>query len=394
MRHVPQFCYTIDLRPPLSTANCRRVALRQPFTAGSGRARTVQAARQPAAGAAAHGGSSSNACHKSHAHPPQLLHRLCSRAAAALRSRRATPACGCKLRLQAHMPRRCCAGRDAATLRRCDAAAAAALRRWAWTAPPQPGTRPRASQQRVRHAPRVQSCAPRATPRSPQAAAVLFAAEAPRTAARRARTSLRRCAASSCFRCVRGRHTTGWSAFAPLCIRARRASDGPRTAPGLGRSRRQYVADVQPALLESFTARAPSEVVDAMRQTVANMLGTLPPQARRGRSACGAALVRRRRAAAGGPSAWHTRAPVPLTRAGAPLLLRARPCAPQYFEVTITAVGENLAQVRRPTAASRQASTAPKGAARASPSAALHACTCSPALRRRSMHRRSSCTAC
>jgi hypothetical protein len=41
------------------------------------------------------------------------------------------------------------------------------------------------------------------------------------------------------------------------------------------------VGDVQPALLDSFGARAPPEVVDAMRQTVANMLGTLPPQARR-----------------------------------------------------------------------------------------------------------------
>jgi hypothetical protein len=42
----------------------------------------------------------------------------------------------------------------------------------------------------------------------------------------------------------------------------------------------QYVADVQPGLLDSFGARAPPEVVDAMRQTIANMLGTLPPQAR------------------------------------------------------------------------------------------------------------------
>ena len=44
----------------------------------------------------------------------------------------------------------------------------------------------------------------------------------------------------------------------------------------------QYVADVQPGLLESFSTRAPPEVVDAMRQTIANMLGTLPPQVRRG----------------------------------------------------------------------------------------------------------------
>jgi len=42
----------------------------------------------------------------------------------------------------------------------------------------------------------------------------------------------------------------------------------------------QYVADVQPGLLESFSTRAPPEVVDAMRQTIANMLGTLPPQVR------------------------------------------------------------------------------------------------------------------
>ena len=40
----------------------------------------------------------------------------------------------------------------------------------------------------------------------------------------------------------------------------------------------RYVAEVEPEISESFDARAPPEVVDAMRQTVGNLLGTLPPQ--------------------------------------------------------------------------------------------------------------------
>ena len=38
----------------------------------------------------------------------------------------------------------------------------------------------------------------------------------------------------------------------------------------------KYVQVVQPQIMEQFSARAPSEVVDAMKQTISNMLGTLP----------------------------------------------------------------------------------------------------------------------
>ncbi|XP_074556723.1 uncharacterized protein LOC141812607 [Curcuma longa] len=40
----------------------------------------------------------------------------------------------------------------------------------------------------------------------------------------------------------------------------------------------EYVRNVQPEFMELFMKRAPQQVVDAMRQTVTNMIGTLPPQ--------------------------------------------------------------------------------------------------------------------
>lgn len=40
----------------------------------------------------------------------------------------------------------------------------------------------------------------------------------------------------------------------------------------------EYVRSVQPEFMELFVKRAPQSVVDAMRQTVTNMIGTLPPQ--------------------------------------------------------------------------------------------------------------------
>ncbi|KAK1320740.1 hypothetical protein QJS10_CPA03g02401 [Acorus calamus] len=40
----------------------------------------------------------------------------------------------------------------------------------------------------------------------------------------------------------------------------------------------EYVKNVQPEIMELFVKRAPPQVVDAMRQTVTNMIGTLPPQ--------------------------------------------------------------------------------------------------------------------
>ncbi|XP_022153182.1 uncharacterized protein LOC111020737 [Momordica charantia] len=40
----------------------------------------------------------------------------------------------------------------------------------------------------------------------------------------------------------------------------------------------EYVKNVQPEFMELFVQRAPKQVVDAMRQTVTNMIGTLPPQ--------------------------------------------------------------------------------------------------------------------
>lgn len=40
----------------------------------------------------------------------------------------------------------------------------------------------------------------------------------------------------------------------------------------------EYVKNVQPEFMEMFVKRAPQQVVEAMRQTVTNMIGTLPPQ--------------------------------------------------------------------------------------------------------------------
>ncbi|XP_047324859.1 uncharacterized protein LOC124928660 [Impatiens glandulifera] len=40
----------------------------------------------------------------------------------------------------------------------------------------------------------------------------------------------------------------------------------------------EYVQNVKPEFMELFVKRAPTQVVDAMRQTVTNMMGTLPPQ--------------------------------------------------------------------------------------------------------------------
>ncbi|KAJ8460271.1 hypothetical protein OPV22_033197 [Ensete ventricosum] len=62
-------------------------------------------------------------------------------------------------------------------------------------------------------------------------------------------------------------------------------SDAGDTQPPKGsspKSRRdillEYVKNVQPEFMELFVKRAPKQVVDAMRQTVANMIGTLPHQ--------------------------------------------------------------------------------------------------------------------
>lgn len=64
--------------------------------------------------------------------------------------------------------------------------------------------------------------------------------------------------------------------------------DGPNGADSkppngsLHKSRKEilleYVQNVQPDIMELFIKRAPHQVVDAMRQTVTNMMGTLPPQ--------------------------------------------------------------------------------------------------------------------
>ncbi|KAK3038857.1 hypothetical protein RJ639_028579, partial [Escallonia herrerae] len=40
----------------------------------------------------------------------------------------------------------------------------------------------------------------------------------------------------------------------------------------------EYVKNVKPEFMEIFVKRAPQQVVEAMRQTVTNMIGTLPPQ--------------------------------------------------------------------------------------------------------------------
>ncbi|KAM1133024.1 hypothetical protein ACFX15_041600 [Malus domestica] len=60
------------------------------------------------------------------------------------------------------------------------------------------------------------------------------------------------------------------------------ADSNPPNATTLPKSRREilleYVKNVQPEFMELFVKRAPQQVVDAMRQTVTNMIGTLPPQ--------------------------------------------------------------------------------------------------------------------
>ncbi|CAD5168704.1 unnamed protein product [Musa acuminata subsp. malaccensis] len=67
-------------------------------------------------------------------------------------------------------------------------------------------------------------------------------------------------------------------------VRAQDSDAGDTQPPkgGSPKSRRdillEYVKNVQPEFMELFVKRAPKQVVDAMRQTVANMIGTLPPQ--------------------------------------------------------------------------------------------------------------------
>nr|CAD1830616.1 unnamed protein product [Ananas comosus var. bracteatus] len=77
----------------------------------------------------------------------------------------------------------------------------------------------------------------------------------------------------------------------PAPAEARASVAGPGTVPSNGdtkppngnlKSRREilleYVKNVQPEFMELFIKRAPQQVVEAMRQTVTNMMGTLPPQ--------------------------------------------------------------------------------------------------------------------
>ncbi|KAK6939236.1 Protein of unknown function DUF760 [Dillenia turbinata] len=58
--------------------------------------------------------------------------------------------------------------------------------------------------------------------------------------------------------------------------------DSKPTNGSLPKTRREmlleYVKNVQPEFMELFVKRAPQQVVEAMRQTVTNMIGTLPPQ--------------------------------------------------------------------------------------------------------------------
>eukprot|EP01018_Ginkgo_biloba_P019036 Gb_39508 [translate_table: standard] len=60
------------------------------------------------------------------------------------------------------------------------------------------------------------------------------------------------------------------------------SNEGAPNNATISKSRREmlleYVRNVQPEFLELFVKRAPQQVVDAMRQTVTNMIGTLPPQ--------------------------------------------------------------------------------------------------------------------
>ncbi|KAL3505483.1 hypothetical protein ACH5RR_035324 [Cinchona calisaya] len=59
-------------------------------------------------------------------------------------------------------------------------------------------------------------------------------------------------------------------------------SKPPNGSGPVHKSRREilleYVQNVQPEFMELFVKRAPQQVVDAMRQTVTSMIGTLPPQ--------------------------------------------------------------------------------------------------------------------
>ncbi|KAG0452875.1 hypothetical protein HPP92_025539 [Vanilla planifolia] len=71
-----------------------------------------------------------------------------------------------------------------------------------------------------------------------------------------------------------------------LCVQDQGSvASGGDTLPPNGdfpKSRREilleYVKNVQPDFMQLFMKRAPPQVVDAMRQTVSNMIGTLPPQ--------------------------------------------------------------------------------------------------------------------
>ncbi|KAJ6804419.1 uncharacterized protein M6B38_183145 [Iris pallida] len=60
------------------------------------------------------------------------------------------------------------------------------------------------------------------------------------------------------------------------------ASDSKPPNGSVPKSRRdillEYVTNVKPDFMELFVKKAPQQVVDAMRQTVTNMIGTLPPQ--------------------------------------------------------------------------------------------------------------------
>ncbi|KAH7669163.1 GrpE nucleotide exchange factor coiled-coil-containing protein [Dioscorea alata] len=67
--------------------------------------------------------------------------------------------------------------------------------------------------------------------------------------------------------------------------RAENVANGAESKPpngNLPKSRRdillEYVKNVQPEFMDLFIKRAPPQIVDAMRQTVTNMIGTLPPQ--------------------------------------------------------------------------------------------------------------------
>ncbi|CAI5998951.1 unnamed protein product [Closterium sp. NIES-65] len=105
------------------------------------------------------------------------------------------------------------------------------------------------------------------------------------------------------WRLMSGREAIGRWNGAGKRTRVGRLRAGPDDQPGPtspmgGQTRRQllveYVRGVQPDFMEKFFQHAEPQLVDAMRQTVSNMLGSLPPQ---------------------------------------------------YFEVTVTTVGENLAQL-------------------------------------------------